>query len=86
LCLMVDDKHPGMTMDVEVAVKAIVEQAEKGNGDDRVYVTGAICEAVINALRAAYPRRFIVMRTIVELLQKGGGPGAAGDRAGSRPR
>lgn len=36
LCFILADKHPGVAMDDEVAVKAIVEQAEKGNGDDRV--------------------------------------------------
>jgi hypothetical protein len=52
--------------DVEEAVKAIVEQAEKGNPGRDVYLTSDIHEAVVAKLRAKFTRRFILIRTIEE--------------------
>jgi len=60
--------HPSSMVDVEAATKAIIADADNraaGTGD-RIYITNAIYEAVVKALRAAHPRRDIVVRTIEE--------------------
>jgi hypothetical protein len=63
LCFVVDDADDAIT-DIEAAKAAIVARA--GHIDRPVYVAPAISEAVTAALRAAYPRRFIIMKTLVE--------------------
>ena len=65
---VVDDKHPAALADVAAAVKAVVAGADDraaGQGD-RVRITSAVYEAVVDALRAHSPRRDIVVRTIEE--------------------
>jgi len=63
LAFVVYDKRHGALTDVEAAVKAIVEQAE--DGGDRVYIASSIREAVVAALDAKFPKRRILIRTIV---------------------
>jgi hypothetical protein len=74
LCFIVDDKCPGALTNVEAAVKAIVEQAEQGNIAERVSITSNVHEAVLAALRAAYPRRFILVRTFADSPSQRGRP------------
>jgi hypothetical protein len=64
-CFVVDDKHHGAMRDVEAATKAIIEDAkDRAAGHwERVYVTSDIHGVVVAALRAAHPRRFILIRT-----------------------
>ena len=65
---VVDDKHPAALTDVAAAVKAVMAGADDraaGQGD-RVRITSAVYEAVVDALRAHSSRRDIVVRTIEE--------------------
>jgi hypothetical protein len=75
-CFVVDSTQPAAMRDVETAAKAIIEQAEKGNWGTGVDITSNIREAVVAKLRAAYPRRFVIMYPIIEpiLSTAWGGP------------
>jgi hypothetical protein len=59
----IDDAADAMT-NVAEAAKAVIADADARQHE--VTVTPAIADAVAKALRAAYPRRMIMLRTVVE--------------------
>ena len=65
---VVSDRNPDAMTDVETAVRAVIANADnRATGHwDRVWITNSIHGAVVDALRAAHPRRAIVARTIQE--------------------
>jgi hypothetical protein len=67
LTFIVCDDDRSMT-NVEQAAKAVIAEADArgaGGGHKVVRVTFAIANAVVGALRAAYPKRYILTKPIV---------------------